>query len=44
MPLYRFGGGSWHDEPRDTRVTSRTWYYPYNRFAYLGFRVARNAE
>ncbi len=39
--MYTVRGGSWHIEPRDTRLAARQWFYPYNRFAYLGFRVVR---
>ena len=34
-------GGSWNVESRDTRLAARGWFYPYNRFAYVGFRVVR---
>ncbi len=37
-------GGSWHDGAEDCRVSSRYYFYMYNSYNYVGFRMVRNME
>ncbi|MBI3754973.1 MAG: SUMF1/EgtB/PvdO family nonheme iron enzyme [Deltaproteobacteria bacterium] len=37
-------GGSWLDNPRSFRLTSRNWHYPVYRDNHFGFRLASSAR
>ena len=39
---YTLRGGSWSNEPRRVRAAYRNFYYPDNRYNFIGFRLARD--